>query len=355
MHKGAEQREAQRLASQRDGGIIQAFSVRVSLNRKALIGALKKMYWLAKEEIAHTTNFSSLMDLAIQLSSDYLQEINLGGNAHYTSEQTVRELLQTLSLVIEEEILKDIQSSDFFALMTDKSTDIAVLKQLVLVARCMTARGMKTAFLHIQDLCNGTAETIEAAILQCLADNNLGITRLGGFGSDGASVMTGRGCGVATRLKNHSPRMVSVHCVNHRLSLAAVHASDGIPYLQCFKSILQMLFHFYQNSAVRMASLHSIQEVLNDPSIKCKQAKDVRWLSHDMAIKAVIHTLPSLLVSLDCKASENSEPTAHGLPNFMKSYKFVACAYLLFDVLSHLSRLSCIFQKQDIDLCLVQN
>lgn len=102
MHKDAEQHEAQRLASQRDGGIIQAFSVRVSLNRKALIGALKMMYWLAKEEIAHTTKFFSLMDLSIQLGSDDLCELNLGGNAHYTSEQTVRDLLQTLSSVIEE-------------------------------------------------------------------------------------------------------------------------------------------------------------------------------------------------------------------------------------------------------------
>ena len=55
MHKDAEQREAQRLASRHDGGIIQAFSVRVSLNRKALVEALKMMYWLAKGEIAHTT------------------------------------------------------------------------------------------------------------------------------------------------------------------------------------------------------------------------------------------------------------------------------------------------------------
>ena len=55
MHKDAEQCEAQRLASRRDGGIIQAFSVCMSLNRKALVEALKTMYWLAKGEIALTT------------------------------------------------------------------------------------------------------------------------------------------------------------------------------------------------------------------------------------------------------------------------------------------------------------
>ena len=144
-----------------------------------------------------------------------------------------------------------------------------------------------------------------------------------------------------------------MHCANHRLALAVAHAAGGIPYLQRFKSILETLFYFYQNSAVRMASLHAIQEVLNDPSIKCKLAKDVRWLSHDMAIKAVVRILSSLLISLDREASENSEPTAHGLLKFIKCYKFIACAYLLSDVLPHLSRLSRIFRKQDVDLSLV--
>ena len=354
MHQDAEAREADRLASQSDGGIVQAFSTRVMINRKALLGALQMMYWLAKEEIAHTTKFSSLMDLSIQLGSDYLRELNLGRNAHYTSEQTVRELLHCLSSVIEEQILDDIRSSDFFTLMTDESTDIAVLKQLVLVARYMTEAGIKTCFLLIQDIRDGTAETIETTILQSLTAKSLDITRLRAFGSDGAAVMTGRLNGVAVRLKRHSPRMISVHCVAHRLALAAAHAADGIPYLQRFKSMLQTLFYFYQNSAVHMGNLHAIQEVLNDPNIKCKQAKDVRWLSHDMAIKAVIRTLPSLFVSLDREASENDEPTAHGLLKLMKTYKFVACAYLLSDVLPHLSRLSKVFQKQSVDLSLVQ-
>lgn len=103
-----------------------------------------------------------------------------------------------------------------------------------------------------------------------------------------------------------------------------------------------------------MATLHAIQGILNDPQIKCRQAKDVRWLSHDNAIKALVGSLPSLLVSLDRKASENSEPTAHGLLKFMKSYKFVATMYLLSDVLPHLSRLSKNFLKEDVDLSLIQ-
>ena len=74
MHQDAEAHEAERLASQRDSGIVQAFSARIMINRRALIGALQMMYWLAKEEIADTTKFFSLMDISIQLGNDYLRE-----------------------------------------------------------------------------------------------------------------------------------------------------------------------------------------------------------------------------------------------------------------------------------------
>ena len=69
------------------------------------------------------------------LGCDYLGELNLGRNAQFSSEQS-RDASVPITDV-EEQILSDLQSSAFFSLMTDKSTDIAVLKQLVLVERCL--------------------------------------------------------------------------------------------------------------------------------------------------------------------------------------------------------------------------
>ena len=147
MHKEAQQVEVTRLAPKKDGGIRTAFSSRIAVQRKALIGALRIMYWLVKEEVAHTTKFNSLKDLSILLGCDYLQELNVGRNAQYTSEQSIAELLQCLSQVLEEQITRDLQSSEFFPVMTDESTDIAVMKQLVLVGRYLIPGvGIKTSF-----------------------------------------------------------------------------------------------------------------------------------------------------------------------------------------------------------------
>ena len=57
----------------------------------------------------------------------------------------------------------------------------------------MSDSGVKTSFLHIQDMRNGKAETI---ILNFLQINSLNISKLCAFGSDGAAVMTGRRSGV---------------------------------------------------------------------------------------------------------------------------------------------------------------
>ena len=191
MHKEAEELESYRVASQHDGGIVSAFSSTISAQRKALVGAMKLLYWLAKEDISITTKFSSLLDLSIQMGNDYLKELHLGGNAHYTSEQSISELLQCLSTTIEEDIVSALKSSPYFALMTDETTDISVLKQLVLVCKYSTCSGIKTSYFQITDIPNGTADTIETALLQILREKEIDVSKLHGFGSDGAAVMVG--------------------------------------------------------------------------------------------------------------------------------------------------------------------
>ena len=81
-------------------------------------------------------------------------------------------------------------------------------------------------------------------ILQYLSDKTLQITKLCAFSSDGASVMTGRLTGVAVRLLGHSPNMIAVHCVNHRLALAAAQASDSVVYLKQLSTSFKPFFTF---------------------------------------------------------------------------------------------------------------
>lgn len=160
MHKEVLDREATQLSVERHGGIQQAFQRQVSVQRKALIGALKIVDCLSKEEIPLTTKYEPILELAMSLGCDYLQELEVGANARYRSHASIGEFLKVLATVVEEEQFSALRSSNFFSLLTDESSDISVKKQLVLVACYLVGKDVKTAFVDIQDIRDGTASTI---------------------------------------------------------------------------------------------------------------------------------------------------------------------------------------------------
>lgn len=91
-----------------------------------------------------TTKYEAIIDLAINLGCDYLKELEVGANARYRSHG---EFLKVLATVIEEEQLSCLTKSKFYSLLTDESTDIAMKKQLVLVARYLVGGVVTTAFI----------------------------------------------------------------------------------------------------------------------------------------------------------------------------------------------------------------
>ena len=62
-HITATKREVDLTSAKKCGNIEKAFDQVVSTEKKAFIGVLKRMYWLNKREIAHTNNFSPLLEL----------------------------------------------------------------------------------------------------------------------------------------------------------------------------------------------------------------------------------------------------------------------------------------------------
>lgn len=353
-HADAVQAEAIAAAAKRSGGIASCMTEQVSLKRQAVRGAFKCMYWLAKEETAHHTKFSSLLQLAKSLGCSYLSELEIGQQANYTSHRIIDEFLAVLSDCVERDLLSQVKASPAIGILCDESTDISNLKQLVVFVRFLVKGLSRTCFLKMVDLEDGRAETIEKALLDVLQQCKIPISEIFSFGSDGASVMTGRRTGVAKRLKGHNPEMVSLHCGAHRLALASSQAAQHVSYMKTFDAHLVALYYHFKNSSVREAALHEIQEIMGEPVLCLKKAIHTRWLSHDKAVTAIRRTLPSLLTTLEREVAERDDAVACGLVRAIKCYKFIATIYLLSDVLPHLSTLSLVFQRENVDLCIVE-
>jgi hypothetical protein len=142
--------------------------------------------------------------------------------------------------------------------MIDESTDISVKKQLVLYGRTVVEGKLSTRFLKVVDLPDGKACTITQALIAYLQSFGLSIDSLSSFGSDGASVMTGRHSGVAARLCRLNGQIIQIHCICHRLALATGQARNEVPYLKKMKEYLLALWKFFNFSPVRAAGLKLI-------------------------------------------------------------------------------------------------
>ena len=194
--------------------ICQAFSDTFSIEMKAAVGRLKYVYWLCKREIVHTTTYQDLLALAQSLGCDYLIVCR---NATYTSPQIVVEFLEVIDGMVLEDVLHDMQESTAFSIMVDESTDVSILKQLVIYGRAVAGGKLKKRYLKIIDIDDGKAVTIVDALTSYFHSAGIHLNQMSSFGSDGASVMIGCRGGVATLLRSENSEMIAVHCICHRL------------------------------------------------------------------------------------------------------------------------------------------
>ena len=324
-HIDAMKMEAALGSSRTDGGIEMAIQRVISTERKAMIGSLKCRYFLNKREIAHTTNFVPLCELGESFGAVYLQDLQRGGNIHYTSEHFKQEIVQALAETVAKPIQENVCASPFFSLCIDETTDVSVTKQLIVYSRYVVNGDVCSSLISVLELSNDTTPSIVAAVCKLCDDLDLDMhNHLCGLGSDGASVMLGVRGGVSKLLKDKVPFLAAHHCIAHRLALACGQSANEVSYLKRFKSVLDQLYRFYSNLAVRTAGLRAIQEVLDDPQLKLTQAKDVRWLSHEKAVSHLRQCFTSVILSLEKEGNERNCAETVGLLTFIRSYKFIA-------------------------------
>ena len=164
--------------------------------REAVINALRSLYFLVKHSLPHTTLFSPFLDFCILQGCGYLSNPHLAGNAHYRSDRVIQEFLEELGSEVFTTLLSKLKESPYIALMADETTDIEVTKELILYARYIVPSAtpqhcVGSIFLWVSELSDGKADTITPSILEFLTSLDLSITKVMGFGSDGASVMVG--------------------------------------------------------------------------------------------------------------------------------------------------------------------
>ena len=350
MHDSAVKSERQYQLSVVDGGIAAAFEKQWVAEEKAVGAAFSCVYFLAQEEIPHTTKYEPLLRLLSHLGLPHLEILNKGGNTNYTSYRIIDELLGLLSDEVKRLVQSQLEKSPYIGLICDETTDVSTTKALVVYAKAVVRAKVHTFFLALKELRDGTAPAVTESLKETVSQYGLTTERVAAMGSDGAAVMVGRENGVVARLAKEQPSLVNIHCVAHRLALAVSEAADTVAPVKRFKGFVGSLFTYFHRSSKRTGQLQaSFEEVFDRPALKLREPADTRWLSCDEAIQVIRRSLDPLSVALqDLASSDAGDATALGLAGLFRQYTFVAAVFFMAEVLPILSRLSKVFQTENL-------
>ena len=132
-----------------------------------------------------------MMKLLSYLGLPHLDVLNKGGNAKYTSYRVVDELLTLLGDEVKQSVGRQLQKSPCIGLICDETTDLSSTRLWSFTPRLLFSALCKCTLKELP-LGEGDASTICLSLMETLAEYGLGIECVTAFGSDGASVITGK-------------------------------------------------------------------------------------------------------------------------------------------------------------------
>lgn len=156
----------------------------------AMTVLLKAVKWMCTEDIP-LVKYRSLVDLMQDVSVPDIQCFK-NAKINYNSQYTVNELLDSLSSAVECDLNETLKESPFITLLADESTDISNKKRLVIYAQVIVDMVPETYYVCNVECKDATGKGIAQAILNEILPRGVSREKIMSFGSDGASVMTGK-------------------------------------------------------------------------------------------------------------------------------------------------------------------
>ena len=326
-------------------------------NRKAIKAFIRCTHFLARQRIAHTTNFDKLVDLIIACGG---QDIKIfletaARNASYTSKIAVVDFVNAIGTWVEESLLKRLCQAPFYTIMADECADVTTIEELSIFCR-WTEDGVPVEhFIEIVPMKRADAESIHSALVECLREKSMPLNKIIGMGFDGAATFSGSRTGVQTRLREQSPHAIFVHCHCHQLQLDCVQAANATAGIKHVYVTLTTLWKFFHFSPKRAQSLKEVQKVLDLPELKIVKPSDTRRLAHERCVKAVKASYTAIVTSLEHIYQESHEPESLGLKKALCKKSTISAVYLLDYVLPQLAKLSKALQTEKLDLSVVSS
>lgn len=191
--------------------------------RQALLKQLSSLLYLTRQGLSirgHDDTEGNLFQL-VQLRSE--DDPNLKAwlcTRKYFSAEIVNEQIELMAKSVLRNILSDIHTASWFAIIADEATDVSKCEQL-----CVCIRWIDNSYEVFEDpiglvkVPKTDAETLYSTLRDVCVRCMLPFDELRGQAYDGAACMSGHISGVAAHVKREQKAALFVHCLAHSLNL----------------------------------------------------------------------------------------------------------------------------------------
>ena len=233
------------------------------------------------------------------------------------------------------DLKKTLEQSEFFSILTDRSTDVSIIEKEAIFAITFDPSppgtdkiGIKISYLSLEDLHGADAKNVLACIknsVKSILDSEDFMTKVVGFGSDGASVNASKKEGVKSLIQHENPWITVGWCITHQLKLALKDSLKGTDFDDTNDLILKM-YYLYKRSPKKLHQLKKLVAIDSnsfeflDGGVKPKKASGTQWIAHKMrALDLIIDKYSLLMQHLENLSKDKSYP-AKERPTFKGWY-----------------------------------
>ncbi|XP_047141427.1 zinc finger MYM-type protein 1-like [Hydra vulgaris] len=284
-------------------------------------------------------NFLSQVQLLFNYDSVMKQILEMpSGSIRYLSPTTQNELIHCLGKKLLNDLIANINSSSFYALMLDTTQDITKRDQLsVIIRHVHIVRNVNQEPTHFKikdtfnELKDHSAEGMTNQVLTLLKEAHIPIEKCYGQGYDGANVMSGVYSGVQTRIKQIQPNAEYVHCNSHNLNLVINDYVNGSYDILLFYATLQNIYLFFGNSIKRWDLLSIFT---GESEVTLKKLNPTQWSGRLQSLTAVkvrfIDILKALTEIIFKSTKKEEREEALQIKKKMGTFDFVFISVFLF-------------------------
>jgi Domain of unknown function (DUF4371)/hAT family C-terminal dimerisation region len=325
-------------------------------NLERIMDYVDAAYFMFKNEIAHTTNYESLLSLVSRL--DYSGTIKRfmnksPDNATYVSRTTATEYLEAVAIWVRSEKLAVLKASPIIAIMGDESTDLRMRTELSICFRYLTPNGdAEEMFYQLTTLTATDATTITGEILKLLAASEIPVEKIFWIAFDGAANMSGRKTGVQAQLKKTLVNANYIHCRSHLLNLAAANVAEKMKSWKSLFSAFNSLWKVLHQSPKCHNKFVAVQQIMQDTTLELVRVGDTRWTSNYRAVTAIVKNLRAIVVTLQELHADSGDLSseAGGLLLTFQDGSKTAQLFALAEILQPLHTLTLILQSTKLTL-----